>query len=167
MKDITRNFSVFVDGRGFIGEAKKVSPPKLAMKVEEFIGGGMSTPIEVHFGTEKLEMSVTWNTTRSASFDAFGIRPGVKIPLTFHRALADADGANTKRVTIHVRGFLKELDEGDTENQKASEQKDLFAIDYYRRLENGIEKLEIDAMLGIIKTNGVSQTAWIKDALML
>lgn len=44
---VLKNFSLFVDGRGYAGKAEEVTPPKLTIKTEEFRGGGMDAPIDI------------------------------------------------------------------------------------------------------------------------
>jgi len=166
MRNNLYNWSVFVDGRGHVGEAKSITPPKLVMKIEEMMGGGMMTPVDLHLGTEKLECSITWNGQRPQSYRMFGLAPGVVIPITCHQLLTDVSGPNQTRVTIHMRGFLRELDPGEAETQSPTNQKDEFSLNYYRRLENGVEVLEIDALLGTIRVNGVETTASVREALM-
>ena len=52
---VLKNFSLFVDGRGYAGKAEEVTPPKLTIKTEEFRGGGMDAPIDIDLGMEKME----------------------------------------------------------------------------------------------------------------
>ena len=53
LNDILKNMSLFVDGRGYAGNVDELNLPKLALKTEEFRGGGMDAPIEIDMGMEK------------------------------------------------------------------------------------------------------------------
>ncbi|GHT98386.1 hypothetical protein FACS1894126_3800 [Alphaproteobacteria bacterium] len=59
---ILKNFNVFVDGRGYAGRVEEVSLPKLSLKTDEFLAGGMDAPIEIDLGMEKLEADLTPNS---------------------------------------------------------------------------------------------------------
>lgn len=166
MKDIFHNMSAFIDGVGHIGKAATVRTPRLAMRTEEFIGAGMSTPVDVHLGTEKLEAEVEFNGLMKEGFALFGLAPGIEKPFTFHGAAASSNG-DKHGVTIHMRGFVREIDEGDWAPQGKAMTTLRMSLHYYRRLENGVEVLEIDALGGVIKNHGVGQTDWIRERLFL
>ncbi|MBS7703329.1 phage major tail tube protein [Chelatococcus asaccharovorans] len=166
MRDVLHNMSVFIDGVGRIGDAATVRPPVLTMHIEDFMGGGMNTPLPVHLGTEKLGAEIEMNGVHRQSFALFGLAPGVIKPFTIHGALASSDGTKIG-ITMHMRGFIEEIDEGDWVNQEIAKTNIKLALNYYRRLEEGVEKLEIDVLLGTIKTDGIDQTQWMKDRLYL
>ena len=46
-RDIRKNFSAFVDGRGYAGHVDEFNAPKLTLQTEEFRAGGMDVPIDV------------------------------------------------------------------------------------------------------------------------
>lgn len=164
MRDVLHNFSVFVDGFGYFGKAKTVSVPVLTMKTEEYLGSGMSTPADVHLGTEKLTMDITFNSIELSMFQLFGLSPGNIKPFTCHGALASTDGTK-KGITLNARGFINEINEGTWEANTLGEMTVAISLHYYKRLEDGVSKLEISAFDGIINSGGVDQTSWIKDRL--
>ena len=58
---ILKNFNLFVDGRGYAGRVDEITLPKLTIKTEEFQGAGMSAPVEIDLGMEKLEMDMRFS----------------------------------------------------------------------------------------------------------
>ena len=84
---ILRNFNVYVDGRGYAGRVEEITLPKLTIKTEEFQGAGMSAPIEIDLGMEKLEMELTFAEYDSELFKLFGLTNGADIALTIRGAL--------------------------------------------------------------------------------
>lgn len=70
---ILKNFNVFVDGRGFAGRAEEITLPKLTIKTEEFLGAGMSAPVEVDMGMEKSDkhkLMITIGAALSGTFES-------------------------------------------------------------------------------------------------
>ena len=43
-KDIRKNFSLFVDGRGYAGNTDEANMPELSLQTEEYRAGGMDAP---------------------------------------------------------------------------------------------------------------------------
>lgn len=166
MRDILHNFSVFLDGIGRVGDAATLRLPVLTMKTEDYMGGGMNTPYPVHMGTEKLEAEIELNGLHRQSFRLFGLAPGVVKPFTAHGALASHDGTKVG-LTVHMRGFVSKVDEGDWQVQSLAKTTIGLALHYYKRVEDGETVLEIDVRNGLIKTAGIDQTSWQRERLFL
>ena len=58
-ENVLKQWSIFVDGRGFAGNCEEFNAPKLDVKTEDFEGGGMDAAIEVEMGMEKLMCDFT------------------------------------------------------------------------------------------------------------
>ena len=94
-RDVRKNFNLFVDGKGYAGQAEEFTPPKLTLKTEEFRGGGMDGPIELTMGLEKLEASFSLIAYDREVLKHFDVREGAVLPLTLREALESFDGAVT------------------------------------------------------------------------
>lgn len=105
---ILKNFNVFVDGRGYAGRVEEITLPKLTIKTEEYQGAGMSAPVEIDMGLEKLEMDLTFSEYDQELFKLFGLTNGSEFALTIRGALQGT--GNTLPVIINVRGYFKEMD---------------------------------------------------------
>ncbi|WP_028318380.1 phage major tail tube protein [Desulfobulbus elongatus] len=112
LDDILRNFSLFVDGRGYAGNVEELTPPKLTMKTEEMRAGGMDAPVEVELGMEKMECSFTLTRYDKELLKLFGLAPGSTVPLTMRGSVESEDGTKLP-VVINLRGKIKELEPGN------------------------------------------------------
>lgn len=79
---ILKNFTAFVDGRGYAGRIDEISLPKLAIKTEEYRGGGMDIPVSIDIGMEKLEAELTFAEYDSELFRLFGLINNNAVSLT-------------------------------------------------------------------------------------
>ena len=84
---ILKNFNLFVDGRGYAGRVDEITLPKLTIKTEEFQGAGMSAPVEIDLGMEKLEMDMTFSEYDPELFKLFGLTNGSEVAFTIRGAL--------------------------------------------------------------------------------
>ena len=84
---ILKNFNVYVDGRGYAGRLDEITLPKLAIKTEEYQGAGMSAPIDIDMGMEKLEMDLTFSEYDKELFKLFGLTNGSEVALTIRGAM--------------------------------------------------------------------------------
>ena len=79
---ILKNFNLFVDGRGYAGRVDEITLPKLTIKTKEFQGAGMSAPVEIDLGMEKLEMDMTFSEYDPELFKLFGLTNGSEVAFT-------------------------------------------------------------------------------------
>ena len=107
---VLKNFSLFVDGRGYAGKAEEVTPPKLTIKTEEFRGGGMDAPIDIDLGMEKMECQFTLVDFDAELMKLFGLVDGNAVQVTLRGALCDDNSVTP--IVISLRGMYKELDFG-------------------------------------------------------
>lgn len=160
---ILKNFSLFVDGRGYVGKAEEVTPPKLTIKTEEFRGGGMDAPVEIDLGMEKLECQFVLAEFDKEIMKQFGLADGKAVQVTLRGALCD--DSSTSPIVIKLRGAYKEQDFGKF---KAGEKGTLtcsVSCRYYSLEIDGESIVEIDIENMIRKINGNDVMAEIRDAL--
>ena len=162
---ILKNFNVYVDGRGYAGRVEEITLPKLTIKTEEFQGAGMSAPIEIDLGMEKLEMELTFAEYDSELFKLFGLTNGADIALTIRGAL-EGNG-KTVPVVINVRGYFKEMDFDSWKPAEKATLKCSVACSYYRLTIDGAELIEIDPINMIRNVNCSDQFAKLREALQV
>lgn len=102
---ILKNFNVYVDGRGYAGRVEEVTLPKLTIKTEEYQGGGMTAPVEIDLGLEKLEMDLTFAEYDKELFKLFGLTDGSEVALTIRGAMQGQ--GETLPVVVNVRGGVQ------------------------------------------------------------
>lgn len=160
---VLKNFSLFVDGRGYVGKADEVTPPKLSLKTEEFRGGGMDAPVEIDLGMEKLECQFTLAEYDPEAMKLFGLSDGKGVQVTLRGALCDDE--TTSSMIIKIRGMFKELDFGKFKAGDKGTLNCSIACRYYSLEVDGSELIEIDIDNMIRKINGTDILAEIRDAL--
>jgi P2 family phage contractile tail tube protein len=167
LPQILKNFNLYVDGRGYAGRMEELTLPKLTLKTEEFQGAGMSAPVEIDMGMEKLEMELTFAEYDPELFKNFGLTNGSEIPFTIRGAMQGAGAPES--VVVNVRGFFKEL-ELDFDTWKPAEKAALkcsVACTYYKLSVKGVELIEIDPINMIRNVNGSDQLAAFREILQV
>ena len=134
---ILKNFNVFVDGRGYAGRVDEITLPKLTIKTEEYQGAGMSAPVEIDMGMEKLEMDLTFSEYDQELFKLFGLTNGSEFALTIRGALQGT--GETSPVVINVRGYFKEMDFDSWKPAEKATLKCSVACNYYKLTVDGVE----------------------------
>lgn len=160
---ILKNFSAFVDGRGYAGRVDEITLPKLSIKTEEYRGGGMDVPIDIDLGMEKLEAEITFSEYDPELFRLFGIMDNSTVNFTLRGGLQGTGDAEP--VVINLRGKIKELDSGSWKAGDKPTLKCMIAIFYYKLTIDRRELIEIDAENMIRKINGVDQLSSMRQAL--
>jgi len=162
---ILKNFNLYVDGRGYAGRVDEITLPKLTIKTEEYLGAGMSAPIEIDLGMEKLEMEMTFTEYNPELFKLFGISNGSEIAFTIRGALEGRK--ETTPIVINVRGYFKEMDFDSWKQAEKAMLKCSVACDYYKLTFDGIELIEIDPINMVRNVNGTDQLATIREILQV
>lgn len=162
---ILKNFNVFVDGRGFAGRVDEITLPKLTIKTEEYQGAGMSAPVEIDMGMEKLEMDLTFSEYDQELFKLFGLTNGSEFALTIRGALQGT--GDTSPVVINVRGYFKEMDFDSWKPAEKATLKCSVACNYYKLTIDGVELIEIDPVNMIRNVNGIDQLSEVRQALQI
>ena len=162
---ILKNFNLFVVGRGYAGRVDEITLPKLTIKTEEFQGAGMSAPVEIDMGMEKLEMDMTFSEYDPELFKLFGLTNGAEVAFTIRGAL-EGNG-ETSPVIINARGYFKEMDFDSWKPAEKASLKSSVACNYYKLTIDGVELIEIDPINMVRKVNGSDQFSGIRQALQI
>ncbi|MHA1540010.1 MAG: phage major tail tube protein [Alphaproteobacteria bacterium] len=160
---ILKNFNIFLDGRGYVGRAEEVNPPKLTIKTEEFRGGGMDVPAAIDMGMEKLEGSFVLAEYDKEVLKQFGMVSGNFVQITLRGAMQSDDA--TSAITIKLRGMYTEVDMGKLAAGEKSSLSCTITARYYALEIDGEPLIEIDVdnMTRVIA--GEDKMASIRDAL--
>ncbi len=162
---VLKNFSLFVDGRGYVGKAEEVTPPKLSIKTEEFRGGGMDIPTSIDLGMEKLECQFNLVEYDPEVMKLFGLVNSEDVAVTLRGALND--DTTTSSLVITLRGKFKELDMGKFKAGDKSTLGCSVNCNYYKLTIDGTDLIEIDVDNMVRKINGNDVLADIRSALGL
>jgi len=164
--EVLSNCAAFIDGVSFAGEVPTLTLPKLTKKTDDYQGGGMSAPIEMGMGLEKLEAAFTTNGVRRESLKYFGLADQTACNAVFRAAYRGLKGA-VKAVTVTLRGAVKEVDMGDWKPGDKAEIKHAMSVTYYKLEIDGRVMYEIDPLNMIQVIDGVDQLAAERTALGL
>lgn len=162
--DVRKNLSLFVDGRGFAGQIEEFTPPKLALKVEEWRGGGMNAPVKLDMGQEAMDTDFTLLQYSRDVLALFGMAAGNTVPLVAREALQSLDGTVTP-VVHTMRGTITEVDQSTVKPGEKVPVKFTMNLTYYK-LQHGatvVQEIDIPNMVHIV--NGVDMLAEQRAAL--
>jgi P2 family phage contractile tail tube protein len=160
MRDILQYMGLFVDGRGYFGEAKKVELPKIAIATRDFTASGMAGPIKVRMSrlANALEMKLTFDTMPVDLYDLFSVSEGEEFPFRVKGSVQGADGT-IRAHEIVARGFVEEFDEGSWEDGAEAPLGQTISLRHYERHIDGVEKWVVNPEGMIIRRNGVDLLA--------
>lgn len=160
-----KDMILFNEGLAYVGDANTVTLPTLTRKMEDWRGGGMSAPVSLDMGMEKMELSFTCGGPMRDVLRQWGAPTVDGVYLRFSGNYQQEDGAPLDHVEVIVRGRHSEIDMGDQEVGEASEFSVTMALAYYKLIWNGRTELEIDPMNMIEIVNGVDLLAARRSAL--
>ncbi len=136
---VLKDFNLFVDGRGFLGKAEEINPPKLTLKTEELRAGGMDAPLEVDMGMEKLEADFTLVEFDPNVLGLFGVQQGAAVGFTARGSMQNPSTGVAIPVVVSMRGRVKELDMGAWKPGEAARLKCSLMLEYYKFSEAGTD----------------------------
>lgn len=163
-RDVIKNQTLFVDGRGYAGQLTEVNPPKLNLMLEEYRGGGMDAAVDITMGMEKLVADFSLISYDRDVLALFGVAEGNSVPFTVREVLESFDGTTTA-VIHNMRGKIIGLDSGThTPGQPAPLKVDV-SLTYYKQTHGGVVVHEIDVPNMVRIINGVDSLAGQRRAL--
>ena len=152
-----KRFNVFVNGMNYLGECVEITLPKLTRKMEDYRSGGMSGPVDIDLGREKLELEVTYGGFMQSVLEQFGIGKLEGVMLRFAGSYQRDDSGDCDAVEIVVRGRAQEIDFGNAKAGDNSEFKTKYSLSYYKLTVNGSDLVEIDLVNLVEKIGGVDR----------
>lgn len=163
-RNIIKQMTVSVDGRGYAGNVTEYTPPALTLQTEDHRAGGMDAPIALDMGMEALETSFVLTAYDADVLRQFGVNEGSAVPFVGRGAMQSYDG--TWRPTVHtMRGKITSLDRGTWQPGQRATMTVTLRLDYYREEHDGqtIHEIDIENMVRTI--NGTDVLAEMRTAL--
>ncbi len=148
-----KRMNVFVDGVSYLGETKTFTRPKLTRKMEDWKGGGLDGVIKIDMGQEPIEANINFGGLMPDIRAKFGATTVDAVQLRFAGAFDNSQGG-VDAVEIVVRGRIEEIEAGEDETGKMSEEKVKLTCVYYKETVNGTDLIEIDVLNTIMIVNG-------------
>lgn len=159
-----RNFSLFVDGRGYAGRVTEMNTPAISIATEEFRAGGLDVPAEIDMGMEALELSFTLAEYDPDVLNQFGLIDQNAVRVTARGALM-RNGENAVSIVMNATGHIKEYDPGAFEAGAITEAAFTMGLRYYRLEVAGgtVHEIDVENMTRVI--NGADQLTSIRAAM--
>lgn len=152
LKDLMLSF----EGTGYAGRVDVTQMPKLTRKMEEYQAGGMSGPVEIDLGSEKLEMEFEAHEidkTMLKNYGKTGVNSlGFRLNGSIER---DDDACTTSALEILCRGRIREIDTGGFKAGDKHTTKYAVALSAIKLNIDDENIIEIDNANYIFKVGGV------------
>lgn len=162
---VIENFSLFVDGRGYAGKSPELTPPKLARKNRDYHAGGMSAPITIDMGQDKMEADFTLEEYSRDVLRLYGVVDLSHVALRFTGSLIRQDGSVPDPAEVFLRGRIREMDFGSWKAGEGAQLKVVMDVAYYKLTINGVVEIEIDPVNMIEVVGGVDRLAKTRNNL--
>ena len=164
ISNVLRNFIVYVDGEGKLGDGHKCQLPNIVEKTEEFLGGGMPAPLEMGLAFEALTASFAMTSLDRQVKNKIGIHPPRQWNFTA-RGYMESSNGDTSSVIANMRGRIKSSDLGEWEvGSEVENTFELTLVRYRLRIGgNEIYKINIETPEWVV--NGQDQLAAMRRAL--
>ena len=163
-RNIIKNMTVSVDGRGYAGDVTEFTPPTLSLSTEEHRAGGMDAPVTLDMGMEAIETSFQLTNYDANLLRQFGLREGNQVPLVGRGAMESYDGT-VRPVVVTMRGKITGLDRGSWSPGSVASMTVTLRADYYREEHDGSTIYEIDVQNMVRVIDGQDQLAELRQAL--
>lgn len=164
IRNILKNFNLFVDGRGFAGELGDYTPPSPSVAAEEYRAGGMDGPIDIDMGMEKMTTSYVLRNYSADVLALWGIVPGKLIQVTARGALESEDGTVTP-VVHNMRGKILQPDRGTWSPGQSASITTNMSLEAFKETIGGVSVTEIDVINMVRIVGGVDRLAEQRAAL--
>ena len=161
---ILKNFSLSLDGIGYVGKVENAQIPALTVTTEEFRAGGMDAPIKLDMGQEAMEAEFTLASFDDDAIALWGRADTSSLALTLRGALEDADGT-VKGMIINISGPVQGLEPGEMQAGQKGELSFTVNVRTLRWTQDDKVLIDIDIPNMIRIVNGVDQLAEKRTAL--
>lgn len=160
-----KDFNLFNDGKSYLGQVPELTLPKLSRKMEDYIAGGMSGPVEIDFHNEKIELDWTAGGLLEDALLQYGITTHNGVQLRFAGAYQNDDTAEVTAVEVVVRGRHKEIEMGNAKMGDKNDHKYKTTCSYYKLIINGQDIIELDFINGVELVGGIDRRAELRAAI--
>lgn len=139
---VLKNMNFYPDGRSYAGRFDTITPPALALVLEEHRAAGMDLPIDLDMGMEKLTMTGVLNDKDPEIMKLFG-KPNIQFLL---KGSVQAQGQRSEPVLITMRGMVTRLEQGEWKPGTKTADTVSFSLTYFKYRQRDVEHIEIDAL---------------------
>jgi P2 family phage contractile tail tube protein len=164
IRNVLKNFNLFVDGRGYAGELGDYTPCSPSVASEEWRAGGMNAPVDIDMGQEKMTSSFVLKNYSADVLALWGVAPGKLIQFTARGALESEDGTVTP-VIHNMRAKILQNDRGTWSPGQSASLTTNLTVEYFKETIGGQVVTEIDVINMVRIVGGVDHLAAQRAAL--
>jgi len=163
--NILKNFALFVDGRGYAGNADEIQPPNLTLHIEDYRGGGLDSSVPIEMGQEKMETTITLSKFDANILGLWGVGPGSTVPIVARGALESLVSANATPVVVRMVGRIRSIEPSAWQAGQKATWKIVMDLTAYTYTQAGQTIHDIDVLNMKRIVNGVDRLASQRNAL--
>ncbi len=160
---VLKNFTAYIDGRGYIGRIETCKLPELAINTADYRGGGMDAPVELDMGMNKLEVQLVLAEYDPEVVKLYGLF-GADTPVVLRGAI-QRQGEDAVPVVLRMVGGVKQISRGDWKAGDNSQMTVSVGCNIYQEVIGGETVVDIDILNFTRVIGGVDQLAGIRAAL--
>lgn len=160
---VLKGFTLYVDGRGYVGRVESVTLPNLELQTDEYRGGGMDAAVDLDMGMNKLDVSMTVADYDPELIKEFGLM-SADTPIVVRGAF-QRQGEAVVPVIIRMRGGFKSIGRGQFQQGQRANLELTANVNRYSETINGETVVDIDIINSKRVIGGVDQMAGIRTAL--
>lgn len=163
-----KDMMLFNEGQNYMGEAKSVTLPTFARKIEEWRGAGMPGPVGIDMGMDGVpELASTFGGPEREILRQFGVLKVNGVYLRFAGFYQQDDTGESDTIELIVRGRHSEIEMGDQQVGEMGEFKVTTKLAYYKLVWNGRTEIEYDPLNSVFIVDGNDLLAEQRSALGL
>lgn len=160
-----KNMNYFIEGFGYLGTIEEVEMPKIALKTDDWRGGGMLGPVDIDMGLDKIEIGATMGGLIASAIAGFGATAVDAVLTRFAGGYQNDQTGEVQTVEIAVLGRWKEIDWGNAKVGDGTSHKYKMGCSYFKLTVDGLDWMEIDLVNAIFIVFGIDRYAEIRAAI--
>jgi len=162
-----KDYNMFLNGRSYQGLVTSLQPPQFTVGTEDYVAGGMSSPIRVDQGTvNALEATFTIAEPTEQVLGSIGLIDHRAVHLQFRKAI-QREGESAVPHVIDMEGRFTDNSPNAAERNGNAPLELTFSAAFYREAVNGTVLHEIDPENCTRIVFGEDQMQSIRDALKI
>lgn len=162
---VLQQMSLFIAGKGVVGNVNELSLPALAWNTISSKGA-----IEASFnaGTIKeMECSFKINQLKRESFGAVALGlTGTSVEYRFNGSVHVSGSASAKSAKVIIHGDVSDINFGTWSASAELVDEYKIKVHYFAYEIDGFDLVEVNALSGLVKINGVDVTKSLRENLL-
>lgn len=160
---VLKNFTAYIDGRGYIGRIETAKLPELEINSEEYRGGGMDSMVDIDMGMKKLEGEIVLAEYNPDAIKLWGLF-NADIPIVLRGAI-QRQGEDAVPAIIRMTAGFKKVSRDEWQTGKNSKMTLSYTANRYQELIANETVVDIDVLNFTRIVGGIDHLSSIRAAL--